>query len=95
MSSDCSNAEIRDKLYAIEQRIEAFDPFLPDSSREAYEAAVEALATGGEGASTDSEIDSLLPESMRDRNAVSKSNDSSKESDDSDISKLIDFASKE
>ncbi len=90
MSSDYENAEIRAKLDAIEQRLNAFDPLLPDTSRKAYELARSALATGGEGVSARCDVDKLLPESMRDGETEDTNTDSSDESDDTDLSRLID-----
>ena len=92
MSNDYSNAEIRAKLCAIEQRLSAFDPLLPDTSRKAYELARSALATGGEGVSAQRDVDELLPESMRDGEAEDTRTDSSDESDDTDSPRLIDYA---
>ena len=91
-SRDFSNKEIRDKLHAIRDRLDAMEPLFPYTSRKAYELAREALATGGEGASTESDIDKLLPKSMREEETKDTDSDSSDDSDDSDISKQIGFA---
>ena len=56
---------IRDRLEIIEQRVEAFDPFLPYTSDEAYNRAKEAIATGGEGGSNQADIDIVIPEGLR------------------------------
>lgn len=60
-----SDKIIRDRLEIIEQRVEAFDPFLPYTSDEAYNRAKAAIATGGEGGSTQADIDVVIPEGLR------------------------------
>lgn len=92
MSRDYSNQVIREHLYSIEQRLDAIEPLLPPTSNKAYKLARAALATGSERASEQSDIDKILPKGLRDGETTSTTNESSDESDDTDFSKLIDYA---